>query len=55
VARALAADLDPGALAELADLYREARFSRHEVGEPERAEARTLLHRLRDRLTRAPA
>jgi hypothetical protein len=39
----------------LADLYREARFSQHEVGEPQRTEARTLLHRLRDRLTRVPA
>jgi len=53
----IAAELDVpgGELDRLADLYREARFSRHEVGEPERAEARTLLHRLRDRLTRAPA
>ena len=39
----------------LADLYREARFSQHAVGEPQRAEARELLRRLRDRLTRAPA
>ena len=53
----IAAELDVpgGELDRLADLYREARFSQHEVGEPQRAEARTLLHRLRDRLTRAPA
>jgi hypothetical protein len=53
----IAAELDVPAteLDRLADLYREARFSQHEVGEPQRAEARTLLHRLRDRLTRVPA
>jgi hypothetical protein len=48
-------DVPGGELDRLADLYREARFSQHEVGEPQRVEARTLLHRLRDRLTRAPA
>jgi hypothetical protein len=53
----IAAELDVPAteLDRLADLYREARFSRHEVGEPQRAEARTLLHRLRDRLAQVPA
>jgi hypothetical protein len=53
----IAAELDVpgGELDRLADLSREARCSQHEVGEAERAEARTLLHRLRDRLTRAPA
>jgi hypothetical protein len=53
----LAAELEvPGSeLDRLADLYREARFSQHAVGEPQRAEARELLRRLRDRLTRAPA
>ena len=39
----------------LADLYREARFSQHEVGERQRAEARELLRRLRDRLEQVPA
>jgi hypothetical protein len=53
----IAAELDvPGTeLDRLADLYREARFSRHEVGEPQRAAARELLHRLRDRLARVRA
>jgi hypothetical protein len=48
-------DLPGGELDRLADLYREARFSRHEVGERQRAEARELLRRLRDRLTRVSA
>lgn len=51
VARALAADLDPGALAELADLYREARFSRHPIGEAQRDAARACLTRLTRRRT----
>ena len=53
----IAAELEVPAteLDRLADLYREARFSQHEVGEPQRAEARALLHGLRVRLTRAPA
>jgi hypothetical protein len=53
----IVAELDvPGTeLDRLADLYREARFSRHEVGEPQRAEARELLRRLRDRLAQVPA
>jgi hypothetical protein len=46
----------PGSeLDRLADLYREARFSQHEIGDPQRAEARELLRRLRDRLARVPA
>jgi len=45
-----AAELD-----RLADLYREARFSSHDVGEPQRAEARDLLRRLGERLGRVPA
>jgi hypothetical protein len=32
-----------GVLTELADLYREARFSRHRLGEPERDRARAAL------------
>jgi hypothetical protein len=53
----IAAELDaPGAeLDRLADLYREARFSQHEVGEPQRTAARELLQRLRDRLDRVSA
>jgi hypothetical protein len=53
----IVAELDgPGTeLDRLADLYREARFSQHEVGEPQRAAARDLLRRLRDRLARVPA
>jgi len=39
----------------LADLYREARFSEHEVGEAQRTEARELLRRLHDRLGHVPA
>ena len=35
----------------LAELYREARFSEHPVGEVQRAEARRLLQRLRSGLT----
>lgn len=42
--RALAAyRLDPDALERLADLYREARFSAHEMGEADRDEARACL------------
>ncbi|HJQ05064.1 MAG TPA: DUF4129 domain-containing protein [Nocardioides sp.] len=51
VARALAAELDPDALAELADLYREARFSRHPIGEAQRDAARDCLARLTRRRT----
>ncbi len=34
----------------LADLYREARFSRHELGEPDRARARSALEQIRAQL-----
>lgn len=36
--------VDPGPIAELASLYREARFSRHELGDAHRAHARLALH-----------
>lgn len=49
VARALAAyDLDSRAIQRLADLYREARFSTHELSERHRDEARDCLHQLTD-------
>lgn len=48
VARASAA-LDPTALTQLADLYREARFSQHPIGEEQRDAARACLVRLIDR------
>lgn len=52
--RALAAyALDEGTIRRLAELYREARFSRHELTEAHRDEARACLERLRDDL-RAP-
>lgn len=38
--------LDPAALQRLAELYREARFSRHTIGEQHRDEARGCLERL---------
>lgn len=47
VARALEAyGLDEAALEDLADLYREARFSRHELTEEHRDRARACLERL---------
>jgi len=46
VTRALAAHLDPDALAELAALYLEARFSQHPIGEEQRRAARACLARL---------
>jgi hypothetical protein len=46
--------VDPGALNELAALYREARFSRHELAETHRERARTCLERLRLQLGGAP-
>ena len=47
VARALAAyDLDSAAIERLADLYREARFSTHAMGERHRQEARVCLEQL---------
>lgn len=53
-ARVLAAyRVDPATLARLADLYREARFSDHALGESERAEARSSLARIRSELVPA--
>ena len=43
-------DLDPRAIGSLAALYREARFSEHELGEAARDDARSALQRLRDDL-----
>lgn len=43
-------DLDPRAVATLAQLFREARFSDHTLGEPERSAARAALQRLADDL-----
>jgi len=43
-------DLDPRAISRLAALYREARFSEHELGEDARDEARAALGRLHDEL-----
>jgi hypothetical protein len=57
-ARVLAAHrVDPGTLRRLADLYREARFSDHVLGEPERERARQALDQVRRELRgdRAPA
>ena len=39
-------DLDPRAIGELAALYREARFSDHQLGEEARERARAALERL---------
>jgi hypothetical protein len=41
-------------LLRLADLYREARFSRHQLPESARTEARAILERLRDELEASP-
>ncbi len=46
--------VSPATLDRLADLYREARYSRHEVDERMRAEARRALERLRHELTAIP-
>ena len=43
-------DLDPRAVGVLASLYREARFSEHELGESARVEATEALERLRAQL-----
>jgi Domain of unknown function (DUF4129) len=43
-------DLDPRAIGSLAALYREARFSEHELGEDARDDARSALEQLRDDL-----
>lgn len=45
----------PEPLETLADLYREARFSRHEMGEPSRAAARAALEAIRADLARTDA
>jgi len=47
--------VDAGALDRLAALYREARFSRHEVGEQMRDEARAALRQVTADLARAEA
>ena len=41
-----ALDVDQAAIAELAQLYREARFSRHQLSERDRERARAALDRL---------
>jgi hypothetical protein len=43
-----------GPLLRLADLYREARYSRHELPESARAEARTALEQLRAQIVSSP-
>lgn len=43
-----------GPLLRLADLYREARFSRHELTEADRSEARAALEQLRTELQSSP-
>lgn len=45
-------DLDPRAIGELAALYREARFSEHELGEDARTAARSALEQLHADLRR---
>jgi hypothetical protein len=51
VVRALKAlDLDPRAISSLAALYREARFSEHEIGEDRRQAARSALQTLHEDL-----
>ena len=45
-------DLDPRAIGELARLYREARFSEHELGEDARTAARSALEQLHADLRR---
>jgi hypothetical protein len=52
VARVLAEQrVTEPALRRLAALYREARYSRHRLGEPERTAARAALHQVRAELT----
>jgi len=49
--RVLAAHrVNPATLGRLADLYREARYSRHELGEPAREQARSALEHVRGEL-----
>ncbi|MEI2732792.1 MAG: DUF4129 domain-containing protein [Dermatophilaceae bacterium] len=47
--------VDPGSLADLADLYREARFSDHVIGAGQVSRARAALQRIHAELTRAAA
>jgi Domain of unknown function (DUF4129) len=54
--RVLAAyDVDAATLGELADRYREARYSSHRIGEPARDQARALLTRVREQLDMSAA
>jgi Domain of unknown function (DUF4129) len=48
-------DLDPRAIGDLARLYREARFSEHELGEDARSAARSALESLHEDLRRLGA
>jgi hypothetical protein len=48
-------DLDPRAIGDLARLYREARFSEHELGEDARTAARSALESLHEDLRRLGA
>jgi hypothetical protein len=50
-----ALDVDPRAVGTLARLYREARFSEHELGEDVRAQARETLVEVHDELARRGA
>jgi hypothetical protein len=47
-------DIDPRPIGTLAALFREARFSEHELGEDARAAARSALQRIHDELRQAP-
>jgi hypothetical protein len=47
-------DVSPGPLLRLAELYREARYSRHVLPESARAEARAALEQVADELAGAP-
>ena len=46
-------DIDAGAIRTLSSLYREARFSRHELGEPRRRAALVALDEIHDGLRRS--
>lgn len=48
------AGVDGHAVVELADLFREARFSSHRLGEPDRARARAALARIHASMGRVP-
>ena len=47
------ASIDPGPIGDLAALYREARFSHHDLGEPQRQLAMAALGRVHDSLAAA--